>query len=583
MIRYTLVAFGLVGIVLAQARFVSVVGGAKFDCPQEQMIITPDSGIALLGYNNPFGGDDNILLSKFDASGNHLWTREMGGFGHDRPKGLACTQDGGFAIAGYVDNVPLGLGEIFLARFDASGNCLWSRIVTGTYREEGTGLTETQDGGFAVVGWTTSFGAGNEDALLAKFDASGNLLWVKTLGSDSTDEVYDVAETPDGGLVIAGQTYGFGAGGYSNALISKFNASGNHLWTRAFGGPEYDGIYYFHLGDHLAIAPNGDLVYMAQTWISGQEYALLARFSTTGNLLWARSLGGGSLDRPYDFTLTGDGGMAITGVTSSYGAGGNDAFVSKFDSSGNHLWTRTLGGTNADVAVQVESTQDNGLVIGGYTWSFGSGYDDMFVAKFDQGGNLLWAWTLNGSGADELSGLIETPDGGLVAAAYTSTFNFGGMGDIVLVGFDSNGNTCMGQAISPTVTSPSPTITQITTVTNLSPVITTPSPAIYDTLMVMDPGFLDTVLCYVPVDINEVMAPRGLWLRASGNCILFNLPVPADARLSVYDPSGRLVARPVDGFTESGEHEIVLGLKRGVYFVELRYPGGTKTTRAIVR
>ena len=107
----------------------------------------------------------------------------------------------------------------------------WTKTYGGTYDDYGYSVQQDSDSGYVITGYTTSFGAGYADVYLVKTDASGDTLWTRTFGGTQGDDGYSVRQTSDGGYIIAGLTYSFGAGG-SDVYLIKTNASGDTLWTR---------------------------------------------------------------------------------------------------------------------------------------------------------------------------------------------------------------------------------------------------------------------------------------------------------------------------------------------------------------
>ncbi|MDP6576698.1 MAG: hypothetical protein QF594_02605 [Dehalococcoidales bacterium] len=106
-----------------------------------------------------------------------------------------------------------------------------------------------------------------------------------------------------------------------------------------------------------------------------------------GNREWQRTFGGESYDMTWSVQQTADGGYVIAGVTSSYGAGGLDAYLVKTDGAGNQEWQRTFGGEGSDEATSVQQTADGGYVIAGFTTSYGAGDRDVYLVKTDGAGN----------------------------------------------------------------------------------------------------------------------------------------------------------------------------------------------------
>jgi hypothetical protein len=135
------------------------------------------------------------------------------------------TLDGGFIITGITNSVGAGGYDVYLVKTDSLGDTLWSRTYGGTGDDEGMSVKQTLDGGYIIVGWTNSFGAGDYDIYLIRTDSLGDTLWTRTYGGVFNDGGYSVQQTTDGGYIIAGYTNSFGAGGFDVYLI-KTDANG---------------------------------------------------------------------------------------------------------------------------------------------------------------------------------------------------------------------------------------------------------------------------------------------------------------------------------------------------------------------
>jgi hypothetical protein len=421
-----------------------------------------------------------VLLLVLPAQSQFVKT--LGGSGQDYGLGVTQTSDGGCVVVGETTSFGAGFGDVSLVKFDAAGNLLWMKTLGGESSGDiAYSVIQTSDAGLVVTGRRGE--AGSFDAILAKFDSSGNHMWTKAM--DERGQVNYVIETHDGGIVGAGSFHG--GASYIDFLLGKFDSTGNLLWSVALGASGYSE----DAAASVTETSDGGFVVtgISSTLGAGGGDLILAKFDSTGSFLWAKTLGGNSQDCGRCVIQTFDGGLVVTGLTESFGAGDWALLLSKFDSAGNHLWTRTLGGSAGETGNSVIQTSEGGFVVTGYTWSFGEGSSDLLLAKFDASGNHLWTRTLGGSGEDWARSVTQTSDGGLVATGTTHSFGAGGY-DLLLARFDASGNTCLGEFVTPTITSPSPTITTPTpTVTPLSPTVSSPS------LTVTSPAPTLTVVC----------------------------------------------------------------------------------------
>jgi hypothetical protein len=350
------------------------------------LIQTSDGGYAIAGYTISFGaGGVDVYIVKLNATGNLQWTKTIGGPDYEAGHSLIQTSDGGYAIAGSYEIVDgeVYTGDVYVVKLDAKGNLQWTKTIGGPDYEAGHSLIQTSDGGYAIAGYTNSFGAGG--VYVVKLDANGNLQWTKTIGGPKDEEGNSLIQTSDGGYAIAGFTYSFGAGS-GDVYVVKLDANGNLQWTKTIGGPA----------------------------------------SEEGNSL----------------IQTSDGGYAIAGETKSFGAGEADIYVVKLDANGNLQWTKTIGGPASEEGNSLIQTSDGGYAIAGDTKSFGTGKWDVYVVKLDAKGNLQWTKTIGGENHDSGSSLIQTSDGGYAIAGNTSSFGAGDYNDVYLVKLDKNSNAC---------------------------------------------------------------------------------------------------------------------------------------------
>jgi hypothetical protein len=188
---------------------------------------TPDGGYVIAGYASKIVGysslsnvgDYDVYLVKTDSLGNQLWQRTYGGKRNDASFSVQLTSDGGYVIAGYTGSFGAGGYDVYLVKTDSSGNQLWQGTYGGAGNDFGYSVQQTSDGGYVIAGYSTSFGAGGYDVYLVRTDASGNQLWQRTYGGAGDDYGYTIQLTSDGGYAIAGWTTSFGAGGYDFYLI----------------------------------------------------------------------------------------------------------------------------------------------------------------------------------------------------------------------------------------------------------------------------------------------------------------------------------------------------------------------------
>ena len=391
-------------------------------------------------------GNIDGVLAKYDAAGGYLWAKRMGGSSgsYAAAKGVATDGNGNVYITGVfgkssglggvtVDFNPGGSGgmltntgypDVFLAKYAPDGTFLWAKNMGGTGTDQGAGVATDGDNNVYITGYfnspTASFPGtltainGTYDVFVAKYDSSGNYLWGRNQGGTSTDLAAGIAVDGNDNVYITGT---FGA-------TADFNTGGTLGQLKNIGGPD----------------------------------VFLAKYDRNGTYLWAKGMGG--LDNDQGAGVATDGNNNVYVIGMFYGAGNfnpgggggaltavdQDVFLVKYDSIGNYLWTKGVGGSSDDWAQGV-AVDDYGNVFitgefgsttadfnpggSGGTLTNGGSYDG-FLAKYTAGGNYLWARNYAGNDDDECTGIAVDGSGSVYGAGYfysaTGDFNPGGNG-----------------------------------------------------------------------------------------------------------------------------------------------------------
>jgi uncharacterized delta-60 repeat protein len=320
----------------------------------------------------------------------------------------------------------LWLGALFLCFLAVSlfsqptADTLWTRIYGGSDEDEAFSVQQTADGGYVVAGYTWSFGAGGPDCYLVKTDPLGDTLWTRTYGGQGEDIAWSVQQTTDGGYIVAGRTNSFGTGS-SDFYFVRTNAQGDTLWTRTCGGN----------GDDVArsVHQTSDGGYVAAGYTSsfgmGDWDFYVVKTDSLGDTLWTRTYGGSGDDRACSVQETADGGYVVGGTTGSFGAGDWDFYLVKMNSDGDTLWTRTYGRSGREWANSTQQTTDAGYIMAGWTQSSGAGTEDLYLVKTNSQGDTLWTRIHGGSNSDWANSVQQTDEGGYIAAGVTYSFGVG--------------------------------------------------------------------------------------------------------------------------------------------------------------
>jgi hypothetical protein len=339
---------------------------------------TQDGGYIITGNTNSFGaGFSDVYLIKTDSLGDTLWVKTYGGIGYDGGRSVQVTSDGGYIIAGYTSSFGPRFDNVYLIKTDSFGDTQWTKVYGDTLSDLGWSIRETTGGGYIILGYTDSFGAGKNDFYLLKTNSIGETLWTQTYGDTSNDVGWDVQETKDGGYILTGYTDSFGAG-LSDVYIVRIDSSGIPLWTRTYGGIWFD--YGFSVQQ---TSDSGYIIAGSSISFSGGSYfdVYLIKTNPSGDTLWTGTYGGIYNDWGYSVQETPNGDYIVAGYSDPLDTDTVDVYLIRIDSLGSLLWEKTYGGTSTDVGFSVQHTTDGGFIIAGYTESFGEGGEDVYLIK----------------------------------------------------------------------------------------------------------------------------------------------------------------------------------------------------------
>jgi parallel beta-helix repeat protein len=272
--------------------------------------------------------------------------------------------------------------------------------------------------------------------------------WATAYDASSNDTGYAIRETFDAlgdpdGYIVAGITYP--GSGDNNMWVLRLDLQGSVIWEKSYGGSNSDGAQAIQQTVDQTGTPDGYIVAGHYSHTYGWEYRDLwvIKLNLDGSIAWEKTWGGNGGEDAYAVQQTFDtsgrpDGYVVAGRTTSFGAGGYDAWVLKLSPAGSVVWQRTYGGSGSDGAMSIRQTinpsgQPDGYIATGYTDSFGADqWGDVWVFKLDSAGNVVWEKRYGGSGEDNGGTIEQTfnaqgePDGYIVEA---DTSSFGSPGD----------------------------------------------------------------------------------------------------------------------------------------------------------
>ncbi|MDK9699424.1 MAG: carboxypeptidase regulatory-like domain-containing protein [bacterium] len=230
--------------------------------------------------------------------------------------------------------------------------------------------------------------------------------------------------------VVARDNYG----GIATSPVWQFQtaAPSGVYWSRTYHLAQFqEGRSIFQTAErgYICTGYTGTPPYGYDLW--------LTKLSETGSTVWQRILGGQGLDRGSQAIQCWGGGYAVVGSTASYGHGGSDVWLVRYDENGDTLWTKTYGGTGEDNGWSIIQSRSSGFVMVGRTYSYGNDAQ-IYVIKTDLSGNQQWARTFGGANYDVGFSIFETSDGGFAIGG--TKYDAMGAGAFLLMKLNSSGN-----------------------------------------------------------------------------------------------------------------------------------------------
>ncbi len=338
------------------------------------------------------------------------WTKQFGTNAYDKANAIAARSNRIMMVGGTEGSLQgsnAGSTDAFVRRHSSSnGNVLWTRQFGTNFTEEANGVAIDNSNNILVVGYTDGSlegtNAGGQDAFIRKYSNTGNVLWTDQFGTSSFDQALAVAIADNtSAVVVVGYTRGSLEGtntspGVDDVFVRKYDNSGNVLWTDQFGTSSSD--------QALAVAVDSDynILVAGQTFgsLSGSNFgngdAFVRKYNSAGNALWTKQFGSFGSDSANGVAIDSNDQIVVAGHTQGGLARSNlglqDAFVRQYDTDGNDLWTKQFGSSDTDIANAVTIDSNNNIMVTGETYvGDNTGVYDVFVRQYDSNDNFLWS------------------------------------------------------------------------------------------------------------------------------------------------------------------------------------------------
>lgn len=363
----------------------------------------------------------------------HLYT--FGGYKIDNAEEIQATTDGGYIVIGSTSSNSWGNTDAYLLKVDSLCNYQWSKALGGSNNDWGYSIKQTFDKGYIIASTSNSYGNGGYDAVLMKRDSVGDYEWTKVYGGTDWDFANSVVQTYDSGYVFCGETYN-NTNGYSDVYVVKTNSLGDTLWTRTYGGILID------KGNCVIETSDSNIVVAGITnSLTDSTDAFVIKLSSNGTLIWDSVYGGILYETANQIIETNDGSYAIIGGTTSVDPGVDESiYLFKINSNGNFLWHQTFGydintpGKN-DEGVDLKEMPNGDLVLLSKAEKHGAGMNDISLIRVNSGGFWIGIANTIGSAKEEIPNSIAIGLNGNILIAGNTTIQSNK--DVLLVRLDT--------------------------------------------------------------------------------------------------------------------------------------------------
>ncbi|MFW9818150.1 MAG: SBBP repeat-containing protein [Candidatus Thorarchaeota archaeon] len=342
----------------------------------------------LINNKNDFNSSKPYISNKVEFDilfYNNYWVKFWGGSSTDYGYGITLDLDSNIFVVGKTTSFGEGGNDIVLLKFSNNGELLWNRTWGGTSSDYGRAIASDSEGNIYVAGTTYSFGAGNTDMVLIKYDNSGNYIWNKTWGGILEDHCYGIFIDNLDYIYISGHSYSFGLDNSSDICVIKYNGQGIQQWNSTWGISAYEYCYDDIVVDNQFNIYIGGVIQDPETYWND---LYLIKLNNNGDYMWSMSWGGDEQETGTSVILDSLGNIYLLGNTYSYGSGSSDFCLLKISKSGVVQWNKTWGGDANDFGTDVVLDSCGNLYLAGSTSSFHVGEYDISLVKYTGSGEF---------------------------------------------------------------------------------------------------------------------------------------------------------------------------------------------------
>lgn len=334
-----------------------------------------------------------VLGAQAAGAGVDYWLSVLDGTTSAFPRYITTDSDNNIYIAGTVDD------DTAVQKIDSSGNVVWQRKLLSTDGAWGVGVDSAGNVYVPFLAFPAISGQAR-DFCLAKYNSSGTLQWQVVLYSSSDDWPQGIAIDSSDNIYVVGLTEYTLSG---EMLLAKYDTSGTLAWQRIVGGATRTAA---DEGFAVATDSSGNIYITgrSQSYADNSNEAPLIKYDSSGNVVWSRTLGtSGQNDYGYAITVDSSDNIYIVGTSNS------EIYTAKYNASGTLQWQRKFTGSGEGYGVATDS--ENNVYTVGRTSAAGAGSTDAFLSKHDSSGTIVYQRVLGTTVGDQFTSIsIGTND-----------------------------------------------------------------------------------------------------------------------------------------------------------------------------